>query len=212
MFSISIMAQARADSLTASISPPDTVWIVAPSPAELAYAEILIKTNQQLSLWWNPYGVMIGALGVLFAVVAILAVVLIWRQGRGYRKILDQAIHDYQNVLGHLNKERMDAAMSEIDAQKTNLEQQALIARNENSSEAKVKLEELEAKISGFEKLRKAIENQKREIKPAYDFLDPPYGGPFPNRDNLNFGNRITGKLPFFNKCTECGHESLQAY
>src|SRR5216683_5279708 len=46
------------------------------------YVRLLERTNQQLSLWWNPYGIMVAALGALFAVLAIVAAFIIFRQSR----------------------------------------------------------------------------------------------------------------------------------
>ena len=41
------------------------------------YASIVEKTNQQLSLWFNPYGVMIGILTLIVAVGAIVVSIIL---------------------------------------------------------------------------------------------------------------------------------------
>jgi len=64
-----------------------------------AYSALLEKTNQQLSLWYNPFAVIISSLALLFTVLAIVATFIIFRQGAEYRKILDAAIADYRDVL-----------------------------------------------------------------------------------------------------------------
>lgn len=38
---------------------------------EKAYIEILEKTNSQLSVWTNPYGIMVGIVSALTAILAI---------------------------------------------------------------------------------------------------------------------------------------------
>ncbi len=43
------------------------------------YASIIEKTNQQLGLWFNPYGLMIGILAVLVAIIAIGVGIALWR-------------------------------------------------------------------------------------------------------------------------------------
>lgn len=68
-------------------------------PVQQQYLDILEKTNQQLSLWWNPYGLMIGALGVLFAVLAIFAAILIFLQGREFRSLLNRTVGEYRQIL-----------------------------------------------------------------------------------------------------------------
>ena len=71
------------------------------------YVAILEKTNQQLSLWWNPYGIFVGALGALFTAGAVVAAYLIFRQSREYRATIDAAIADYRVVLDALLAERL---------------------------------------------------------------------------------------------------------
>ena len=72
------------------------------------YFSILEKTNQQLSLWFNPYGIIIASLAVLFALLAIVASVIIYRQGKEYKERLDAFVTSYQGVLDKLIKEWQD--------------------------------------------------------------------------------------------------------
>lgn len=60
------------------------------------YIEILEKTNAQLSLWYNPYGLMIGILTLLVAVLAIYFAYILYRQGRDYQDFLEKQ----KNILG----------------------------------------------------------------------------------------------------------------
>ena len=66
---------------------------------ESRYGLVLEKTNQQLSLWYNPYALIISSLAVLFTVLAIVATVIVFRQSAEYRRILDAAIAQYTQVL-----------------------------------------------------------------------------------------------------------------
>jgi len=54
------------------------------------YINILEKTNQQLSLWYNPYGLMIGILTLLIALLALYFAYILWRQGRDYKDFLEE--------------------------------------------------------------------------------------------------------------------------
>ncbi len=53
------------------------------------YASIVEKTNQQLSLWTNPYGLMIGFLTILIAVIAIVVSVYLWKNSSDQKKRVD---------------------------------------------------------------------------------------------------------------------------
>ncbi len=53
---------------------------------EEQYIQILEKTNQQLGLWTNPYGIMIGVLAILFTILTIVAAVIIYRQSKDYQE------------------------------------------------------------------------------------------------------------------------------
>ncbi len=60
----------------------------------LQYLDILEKTNQQLGLWSNPYGVMVAVLSFLIAVLAIVFGVILWRQGKEYQKKFDNFLNE----------------------------------------------------------------------------------------------------------------------
>ena len=50
------------------------------------YANILEKTNQQLGLWTNPYGLMIGLLTIIMAIAAIVVSIILWKNSREQRQ------------------------------------------------------------------------------------------------------------------------------
>ena len=124
-------------------------------PVQQQYLDILEKTNQQLSLWWNPYGVMIGALGVLFAVLAIVAAVLLFRQSREFRVLLDTTVNEYRQIL--------DGFISDKNAQIDLMKEQV----STELGEAKTAL----ASATGEEQKRIAavidkLEKQQEALKP----------------------------------------------
>ncbi len=63
-----------------------------------SYLMLLEKTNGQLSLWYNPYGVMIASLGVLFTLLTIVAAGIIYRQSKDYRDRLNAFIRGYKKI------------------------------------------------------------------------------------------------------------------
>lgn len=116
----------------------DTVYLPAPiSAADSVYLEILAKTNQQLGLWTNPYGLLVGALAVLVAVFAIVAAVVVWRQGSDYRRLIEGQIKDQWEVLNSLVHERLEAIQVELNSE---LER----ATGENKERIEEKLREIE--------------------------------------------------------------------
>jgi DNA-directed RNA polymerase subunit RPC12/RpoP len=174
--------------------------------ADLQYIALLEKTNAQLGLWWNPYGVMVAALGVLFTVLAIFATVLIWRQGSDHKQILLKSIAEYRRVLDTLVKERVDALnqslVEAIDAEKAKL----ATVGSEQRKLVESKIKELEAK------------------KNHLDMAEWSYGG----STRANLGPAITGSIPLemmsswidlsknweptiinmdpIHECAKCGH------
>lgn len=53
-----------------------------------SFMGILEKTNSQLGMWTNPYGVAVGAMAVLFAALAIGVAVVLYRQSREFKDLV----------------------------------------------------------------------------------------------------------------------------
>lgn len=79
------------------------------SNANQHYIDILEKTNNQLNIFLNPYVFLICALGVLFAIAAIISGFILFRQSNEYKKTLD----DFWKK----NQDRFDAFMHSKDDQ-----------------------------------------------------------------------------------------------
>jgi hypothetical protein len=108
------------------------------------YQQIVEKTNSQLSLWGNPYGVMVGGLGVLVAFLAIGITIYTILQNNKSRKIV---------------REELDRLFN--DRQKSSLE---LIENKGLEIEEKLKTAHGEEKKS-LEEEKKRIKNLELEIK-----------------------------------------------
>lgn len=125
-----------------------------------AYQEILEKTNSQLSLWWNPYGILIALLGVLFTIFTIFAAVVIFFQGRAAKKLLQDTLDNYSSILNEFVKEKNEELEEkkqklqlEIDTLKEEVNESSL---DENKYIQK-QIERLQKEITALDK-RKSSE------------------------------------------------------
>ena len=130
---------------TVTVRIVDTVFVRDSSA--LAYQELLEKTNQQLSLWWNPYGVLIALLGVLFAVLAIVGAVLLFRQSREYRAMHQAEIDDYREIINTFITEKssqIEVLKGEINAELTDARARLETAVGENKAQLEEHIRSLE--------------------------------------------------------------------
>lgn len=171
--------------------PKDTVYIYKPIVEEeitKTYNEILNKTNAQLSLWWNPYGVLIGSLGVLFTIMAIIFAIIIFRQSREYKEIIRKSIAEHGNVLDKMVAEReKQFKIMEANYDKTLAEYQKKL---KTAKEGEKK--DIEAFIQTIEKQKESFETQ---VKPKIVF---------PEYNNLSTLSSF-GLYKPFHKCSSCG-------
>ncbi len=68
------------------------------------YVSILEKTNQQLGVWSNPYGVAIGILSILIAIIAIGVAFALWRQSKEQKDRFNQFLADQEKIIKLKNK------------------------------------------------------------------------------------------------------------
>lgn len=113
----------------------DTVFIIQQSSNDNIaknYQQILEKTNNQLSLWFNPYGLFVTMLGVLFAILAIVAAFVIYRQSKEYKGLIQKSLTDHKTALDKLIIEKseqlknyevnLDKSIKEYKEQLTNVD------------------------------------------------------------------------------------------
>src|SRR5690606_18615284 len=80
---------------------------------------ILEKTNNQLSLWYNPFGVFIASLGVLFTVLAIVVAFVIYRQSQEHRRLVEKSIRDHNVTFTNLiteHKNQLENSKANLDS------------------------------------------------------------------------------------------------
>lgn len=138
----------------------DTVYITTSKDQVLKnYAEILEKTNQQLGVWSNPYGIMIAALGVLFTIATIIAAVIFYIQSRDFQSKMNQLIAKHDELLNGLS-EKWRTRLEEMD--KEAAKQLDQLKSELKKAPTKMK-SEIRKAIATLEKNREEIENQLSE-------------------------------------------------
>jgi rubrerythrin len=162
------------------------------------YTQILEKTNQQLGLWTNPYGLMVGSLAVLFTVLAIVATFLIYRQGREYKEKMQADRDNYKKSFEDF-----------IASQKLIIDK-----REKQAEEVESKINKL---IDEYKKdLDKSSIEQKKDIEKAIKRLEEEKIslnktiGPLtvsPNSIGLDMcDNQFVAGLDNYHKCSKCGY------
>lgn len=194
MESITIQAIAHADTTQNLVvsTARDSFGLATQILTDKNYVEILEKTNQQMSLWWNPYGIMVATLGALFAVLAVIAAVILWRQGSDYRKMIDKSIGEYKKILDALVTDKIDAMEKRLN-DSIEVERQRLVSAN---SEQKDTIEE---KIREMEEKKNQILNFE-----AGQWIGNVVGANLTEHSNRPISNYIINPM---NTCSKCGHQ-----
>lgn len=159
---------------------------------EEQYTQILEKTNLQLSMSHNPYGIMVGILTIMIAVLSIAAVVIIFRQGR-----------DYQS---RLEKDRAEQKKKFDDF----LDSQMKIIR-ERDKTAKQLNKKVDSIIDEYKKqLEESSASQRKEIQESIDKLElekfsiAKFAEPLTVSPNSStYG--VRSPFESFCKCSSCG-------
>ena len=162
------------------------------------YIDILEKTNQQLSLWFNPYSLMINVLGILIAVLAVVFAFILWRQGKEYK--------DNMNAFLETQRRMLNVELKKVRANHKRLLEKQI-------SEVKENLETLrgEAKEKAF-LLVKELEHMKQSLDtPALNIIPNNLGGIAyywspPGANNLVLGDINSADLMQHNVSEEAGN------
>lgn len=124
--------------------------------AERRYVELLERANSELSMRYNPYGIAVSALAVLFTVGAIVVGYTIFRQGSDYRNLITNSIAEYQTILNGFIAEK-NQQMKAI--QETLATQVKVLEKNLETATAAQKTE--------IEKEIKALKDAGAALKPT---------------------------------------------
>ena len=79
------------------------------------YVAILEKTNQQLGLWSNPYGIMIGGLALLIAILAIAVSIYLWWNSSEQRKERKEEAANFFSNLEKIANKNIEEARKQYD-------------------------------------------------------------------------------------------------
>lgn len=195
-----------------------------------SYVSILEKTNQQLGVWSNPYGIAIGILSIFIAIIAICVGFALWRHSKEQKERFDKFLLEQEKVIQAKNK-RFEQVELKFDA---------LIKGYEKQLKSSTKNNKIE--------IEKAITDLKKEkaslgayIGPSATFspislqsIASPFLGSSPLAVNVNVGSMtcakcgrtfsyyndsdllstvVTGSLIVGGKnvyCTHCGYLNIQ--
>jgi len=162
---------------------------------EEQYIQILEKTNQQLSLWTNPYGIMIGVLAILFTILTIVAAVIIYRQSKDYKEKVQADREQYaKNINDFLTSQKSIIEQREKQANKVEEKIDKLLKEYENQLKESSKSQKVE--------IEKAIENLKEEKSLLGSTIGPLTVSP--NNFNLATSASVLG-LSNHHTCKNCG-------
>ena len=106
------------------------------------YQDILEKTNQQLSVWTNPYGLLISALAILFTLLAIVASILIFLQSKGFKEKLDKFINSGKEALEKIITEK-SKKLEEIDTKLEGYKDELIKVKDDKKAEIQKEIDEL---------------------------------------------------------------------
>jgi DNA-directed RNA polymerase subunit RPC12/RpoP len=166
------------------------------------YVNVLERTNQQLTEQVSSTGVLVTALGVsvavvgvLFTVAAIVAALILFRQSRDYRTILDEEIAQYKRVLHATTAERF-AEMA------NKLEQIAAAREDLRAATDDTERKKIEERIAALEKERDKFFNLTPGI---YGFQVPGRVSQWSAMNPFNFGWGESWLSPTSVTCSRCG-------
>ena len=115
------------------------------------YISILEKTNQQLNLWTNPYGIAIGILTLLIGFLAIGVTYVLWKNSKDQRERTNEFFVKQEEIVKQTIK-RTEEKFSEL-------------------------IQEYEEKLKGAKKrgkeIRKIIDDLKRERASVGSHIGP---------------------------------------
>jgi hypothetical protein len=194
--------------------------------------EILDRTNQNLSLASNPYGILVSVLSFLLTFLAIGTTIAIWRQSREQRDLFEKALKNYEIALsGKLEqldtytKQQTDEVQKLIDEFKKEKE-----GLSDDTEAAREKIKKLDTHISDLEKKKKEITAQSTTIVtgvtgPAFPGGTGGSGASWQGTQRTRWSTAGGGggsanwdlsngtiELYYPKNCSKCGHLSATAF
>lgn len=208
------------DTTTIIQSVPDQYQIMLNN-----YATIVEKTNQQLGLWTNPYGIMIGLLTIFIAVVAIVVSFLLWKNSSDQKKRAEEFFSGQEKNI-KAKTEAFDCMLKERGEFLNNLIQEYQDKLKNVNKENKEEIKRLEQTIDELNKNRAFLGSYKipevvEDITSIYNIgLGNPInimtcfgcGKKFQYKDKTATSTGLISSLMGKNKkvyCPHCGAENF---
>lgn len=127
------------------------------------YADIIERTNQQLSLWTNPYGLMVGLLTFLIAFLAIVVSFLLWKHSHDQKVRVEEFfnrqeknIKEKAEIFDNMLKERDERAQKYEESFNNLIQEYQSKLKNANK-ENKREIERLEKTIDELNKNKASL-------------------------------------------------------
>ncbi len=159
---------------------------------ELDYSKRLIetieKTNQQLSLWSNPYGVFIASLGVLFTVMTIFFAGFLFMQSREYKERFNKLLKSYEIALEKL--------ISDWNERKVEIDKQIADNKSKLSSTTdKQKIKEIEKQLEKLKQERESMDFPLSAMQLTGNYL---------SGSGYSGYSGYSGSIPLTQTCEKC--------
>lgn len=181
-----------------------TISSIPPVDAQ-QYIDILEKTNQQLSLWYNPYGIMVAALGVITALLAIVFTFILWRQGKEYKDA-------FNNFLAEQKKSVNNEVRKSIKKVEIVLDQQIKNANEKMNSVSGETKKNVEKEIAKLKEAKESLETSSTTLT-SLGGVYPITGTGITGISGLGYGGTSNLFGPIGNgtyvtipTCSKCGH------
>jgi len=154
---------------------------------------------------------MVGALGVLFTVAAVVVGFLIFRQGSDYRRLIERSISEYQGILNSF----IEGHNKQIELLKASVTEKIATLSQELVATSGKQKREIETKIAELERLSAALKPQElpRTQHGTVTIVGPTRGW----STNLGFGQASASTIAAINQlyrpavvnsthtCSRCG-------
>jgi uncharacterized membrane protein len=157
------------------------------------YASIVEKTNQQLSMWHNPYGLMVGILTLIVAVGAIIVSIILINNSSEQKKRQKDFFDEQERIIKE--KQEKDEKLAKDSYENSKRELDNLIKEQQEKLKS--------ANVESKKKIQEEIDSLKRQSatigvynEPSRVYIDnnSPYSSIFGINTNKSMVCSVCGK------------------
>jgi hypothetical protein len=153
---------------------------------------------------WNPLGVMIAALGLLFAVGAIVSGVVLFRQSSEYRGLLQAAVEENRRVVHAYLEEKSE----QVEELRESVNTQVVVWKGQlekATGEQRAKLHTLIEQVEKFERKLPAKTPIFPSISSSLSTNPSAWTSALSKLGQLEKKSSLTAPLPGLFGCMKCG-------